>query len=162
MYIGKLPGACRTARWRDKLDMRDLTVHHVTLINALWETLEIVAGQSITLTPTKAFVLGGAFLVHDLGMGLAAYPDGLADLQINRQWTDLLIASLRTQLGQDPDPREIADSPLEVIDEVKSGSFVLSRLSKPNISHRFPGSTPPLASDFTLSRITSRALGLLL
>jgi hypothetical protein len=101
------------------VDVRNLTVHDITHIDALWETADIIAGERIGLTPTEAFVLGGAFLVHDLGMGLAAYPGGLAELQSRREWNDLIVASLRTELGRDPDSNEIANPPPEVIDQVK-------------------------------------------
>jgi len=58
-------------------DVCDLTVHDITHIDALWETADVIAGTELSFTPTEAFVLGGAFLIHDLGMGLAAYPGGL-------------------------------------------------------------------------------------
>src|SRR5260370_37797436 len=71
-------------------DVRDLTVHDMTHIDALWETADLVVGPDIHLTPTEAFVLGGAFLIHDLGMGLGAYPRGLAELRERPEWADLL------------------------------------------------------------------------
>ncbi len=52
------------------------TVHDVTHLDALWETASTIAGEHYRLTPTEAFVLGGAFLVHDLAMSQAAYPKG--------------------------------------------------------------------------------------
>jgi hypothetical protein len=48
------------------------TVHDITHIDALWETASLVAGPTIDLTPTEGFVLGGAILVHDLAMSIAA------------------------------------------------------------------------------------------
>src|SRR5260370_37258442 len=58
-------------------DLPDYTVHDVTHIDSLWHLADLIAGEDVSLTPTEAFVLGGAFLVHDLGNGLAAYPDGI-------------------------------------------------------------------------------------
>ena len=58
-------------------DLPDYTVHDITHLDALWEMASIVCGVDYILNPAEAFVLGGAFLIHDLGMGLAAYPDGV-------------------------------------------------------------------------------------
>jgi hypothetical protein len=57
-------------------DLPEFTVHDITHLDALWEIADIVAGEQFSLTPPEAFVLGGAFLLHDLGMSLAAYPQG--------------------------------------------------------------------------------------
>ncbi|MSS08183.1 MULTISPECIES: hypothetical protein [Clostridia] len=59
----------------------DYTVHDITHIDALWDTAELVAKDAVNLTPAEAFVLGGAFLVHDLGMGLDSYPNGINELK---------------------------------------------------------------------------------
>src|SRR5579872_7619873 len=56
-------------------DLPDFTVHDINHIDALWEMASIIAGDHYPLTPAEGFVLGGAFLVHDLGLGVAAYPD---------------------------------------------------------------------------------------
>ncbi len=49
-----------------------LTVHDITHIDALWQVADRIVGHDYPLTPTEAFILGGAFLLHDLGMALAA------------------------------------------------------------------------------------------
>src|ERR1044071_10449113 len=48
-------------------DLPEFTVHDVTHLDALWEMADLIAGEGISITPTEAFVLGGAFLIHDLG-----------------------------------------------------------------------------------------------
>lgn len=73
----------------------DYTVHDITHLDALWEMADIITGRSYTLTPTEAFVLGGAILLHDLGMGLASYPRGVADLQKEETWADTVTSLLR-------------------------------------------------------------------
>ena len=50
-------------------DLPDYTVHDITHIDALWFLADLIGGERYELTPTEAFVLGGAFLVHDLGNG---------------------------------------------------------------------------------------------
>jgi hypothetical protein len=100
-------------------DVRSLTVHDITHIDALWETAEVIMGDTVSLTPTEAFVLGGAFLIHDLGLGLAAYPGGLSELQARPEWNDLLISALRAELGREPDANEVTNPPGEVLEDVK-------------------------------------------
>ena len=59
---------------------------------------DLIAGPDYPLNPLEAFVLGGAFLLHDLGLGLAAWPGGRAELQKGAGWQDALSARLRKQL----------------------------------------------------------------
>lgn len=59
----------------------DFTVHDVTHLDALWRLADLLCGPNYAFNPCEAFVLGGAFLLHDLGMALAAYPDGVEGLQ---------------------------------------------------------------------------------
>jgi hypothetical protein len=70
-------------------DMPGYTVHDETHLDALWETSSIVARPGITLNPAEAFVFGGAILLHDAAMTLAAYPGGLAELKSSAAWTIL-------------------------------------------------------------------------
>src|SRR5689334_19182492 len=56
-----------------------LTVHGLTHLDALWEMADLLLGPRYPLNPAEAFVLGGTFLIHDLGNGLAAYPQGEAE-----------------------------------------------------------------------------------
>ena len=100
-------------------DAPDLTVHDVTHMDALWETADVILGPDYPpLTPSEAFVLGGAFLLHDLGLSLAAYPGGLNELKKDPQWNDYLLLALRPKLGREPDAGEIANPAAEVLKEV--------------------------------------------
>src|SRR6266850_1323820 len=101
------------------LDVRDLTVHDVTHLDALWEMADLVVGPDVPFTPLEGFVLGEAFLIHDLGMGLAAYPGGLAELKAKPEWKDLLHVAMKRNLGRDPFPDESESPPQQVLDEVK-------------------------------------------
>lgn len=78
----------------------DFTVHDISHIDALWETAELVLKENFNLTPTEAFVLGGAFLIHDLGMGLAAFPNGLNELKKEAIWTDIVSSLLKKKLNR--------------------------------------------------------------
>lgn len=83
-------------------DLPDYTVHDVTHLDALWQMADLIAGPDYELTPTEAFVLGGAFLTHDLGNGLAAYPDGIESMYDSATWGDALALILRKRLGRAP------------------------------------------------------------
>ncbi|WFO17112.1 hypothetical protein M601_005085 [Cellulophaga baltica 4] len=64
-------------------DLPEFTVHDITHLDALWETAELVAKNDFELNPAEAYVLGGTFLIHDLGMGLASFPNGINELKKN-------------------------------------------------------------------------------
>lgn len=95
-------------------DMPEFTVHDISHIDALWEMADLVAGADYHLTPTEAFVLGGAFLIHDIGMSLAAYPRGIAALQDHDEWRDTLASHLHSELGRPPNGEEFEDPPTDV------------------------------------------------
>ncbi|HEY0636367.1 MAG TPA: ATP-binding protein [Pseudonocardiaceae bacterium] len=97
------------------LDLRTFTQHDVTHLDALWEMADLIVGDKITLTPAEAFVLGGAFLVHDLGMGLAAFPDGLEQLTTEAGWSDIVASTFHQLEGRPAEPDELTDPPAEVL-----------------------------------------------
>ena len=69
-------------------DMEEMTVHDISHLDALWEMGSIVAKESIELNPPEAFVFGGAVLLHDAAMSLAAYPNGIEELKGEVTWKD--------------------------------------------------------------------------
>jgi hypothetical protein len=73
-------------------DLPDYTVHDISHLDAPWEMAGLIAGSDYPLTASEAFVLGGAFLVHDLGMSLAAYPEGMEALRKEGGWGDTVSA----------------------------------------------------------------------
>src|SRR4051812_30093532 len=68
------------------LDLREHTVHDARHLDALWETAAETAGPDLTLNAAEGFVLGSAFLIHGLGMGLAAYPGEMDTLTAMDGW----------------------------------------------------------------------------
>ena len=88
-------------------DLRDYTVHDATHLDALWELASLIAGPEIALTPTEGFVLGGAFLIHDLGMGLAAWPGGMTALMKESGWNDILATCFTESLGRQASGKDI-------------------------------------------------------
>ncbi|PJI50305.1 MAG: hypothetical protein CTR55_05535 [Pseudomonas sp.] len=71
-------------------DMPDLTVHDITHIDALWWTASEVAGDDFEINPAEAFVLGGAFLLHDSAHTIAAYPGGIQEIMSLPEWESFL------------------------------------------------------------------------
>lgn len=67
-----------------------LTVHDVTHLDALWRVANEIVGDDYPLNPAEAYVLGGAFLLHDAAHVVAAYPDGLTGVKQTVQWRDLI------------------------------------------------------------------------
>jgi hypothetical protein len=89
------------------LDLKHLTVHDMTHIDSLWQIADKVVGEDVPFTPTEGFVLGGAFLLHDLGLALASYPGGRAELEKDPAWKDAVIQFLRRKLGRSPSPDDL-------------------------------------------------------
>ena len=95
-------------------DLPDFTVHDISHIDALWEMAQLVTDQDFKLTPPEAFVLGGAFLIHDLGMGVAAYPNGVEELRKEQLWNDTIFAEMKKNLKRAPTDDEIKNPDKEI------------------------------------------------
>lgn len=76
------------------LVLPEYTVHDITHIDALWDMASLLLPHDIYINPAESYVLGGAILLHDLGMALAAYPNGLEELKKELIWQDT-VASLK-------------------------------------------------------------------
>ncbi|HEX8705263.1 MAG TPA: ATP-binding protein [Myxococcaceae bacterium] len=80
--------------------------------DVLWERVDLILGPEYPLTPSEAFVLGGALLVYDLGPGLAGLLGGEAELRRTQEWKDALAARIRRETDRAPTPAEMS-SPSE-------------------------------------------------
>lgn len=100
-------------------DLREFTVHDVTHLDALWEMADLICGRDNFLTPTEAYVLGGAFLIHDLGMGLAAWPGGMDSLTTTPQWNDILAGCVSSELGRPASKADVAQPSDKAINAAK-------------------------------------------
>ena len=92
--------------------MDGLTVHDVSHLDALWEMASIVASEAVELNPPEAFVFGGAVLLHDAALTLAAYPNGLEDLMETLAWKDSharLAMQAEESEDADDDPATLED-----------------------------------------------------
>lgn len=88
-------------------DIPDLTVHDITHLDALWDVASQVVGKEYSLTPTEGYVLGGAFLLHDIAMSIAATPGGVTALQIDPRWNDLIFSWYQENEQRDPSHEEV-------------------------------------------------------
>ena len=88
-----------------------LTVHDITHLDALWETASLVADGAITISPAEAFVFGASVLLHDSGLSLAAYPNGIDDLKTTTEWKDTVAALF----GEPPTDSDQLENPPEDI-----------------------------------------------
>jgi signal transduction histidine kinase len=78
------------------------TDHSIEHADALWDTASLISGPEYPINCAEAFILGGAFLLHDLGMALASFPEGVAALERDRRFGDLLAASAARLRRADP------------------------------------------------------------
>lgn len=67
-------------------DLRQFTVHDISHLEALWGVGSEIVGPNYEITPTEAFVLGGAILLHDAGMSVVAYPGGIPEISKSSTW----------------------------------------------------------------------------
>ena len=93
----------------------DLAAHEVARVDALWETASLVCGTDDFLTPTEAYVLGCAFVVHEAAMGLAAHLDDLPRVFGQARWRDLLSAAFVDETGHWPSEAELRSPPAVVL-----------------------------------------------
>ena len=71
-------------------ELPDLTVHDITHIDALWRVADQIAGPEYPINPAEAFVLGGAFLLHDSAHVMAAYEGGVGQIKASINWNDVI------------------------------------------------------------------------
>ncbi|MBF2715463.1 ATP-binding protein [Agrobacterium vitis] len=95
-------------------DMPEYTVHDITHLDALWETASLVAADDLWLNPAEAFVFGGAILLHDASMTIAAYPGGIDDLKMLLEWRDFA-ALFKAQNGYVPDDKFVLTNVLRIL-----------------------------------------------
>ncbi|MBB6401610.1 hypothetical protein HNP92_000915 [Methanococcus maripaludis] len=108
----------------------DYTVHDIAHSDALWETSDLLTKNNFEITPAEAFVLGVAFLIHDLGMGIASFPNGLKKLKKEVIWKDTVASLLKAELG-----RPIKSDDFDNINpkiEKKATNYVLRHLHGKN------------------------------
>ncbi|WP_431990438.1 HD domain-containing protein [Streptomyces albogriseolus] len=94
--------------------MPDFTVHDISHVDALWETADLVCGDTVTLNPAEAYVLGCAFVLHDAAMGSAAYGTTVPEALGEKRWRDLVSLAYYEREGCWPERGELDDPPAEI------------------------------------------------
>lgn len=97
-------------------DCRGLTVHDITHLDALWEMADLIAGSNFNLNPAEAFVFGASVLIHDSGMSVASFPEGMERIRTTTEWKDT-VASLLKRQGLGVSPASLSNPPQEIYDE---------------------------------------------
>ena len=93
----------------------DFTIHDISHSDSLWHLASLVSGINYKINPMEAFVLGGSFLIHDLGMGLAAYPGGIDQLKREPTWNDTIACLLKEKIDHIPTKEEIDNPDKEIV-----------------------------------------------
>jgi hypothetical protein len=135
-------------------DIPGLTVHDVTHLDALWDMASLLAGKSVDLNPTEAFVFGASILLHDAGMSLAAYPNRVADLRSTTIWKDLA-ALPGDKGGNQLDEKELISLVLRKLHAQKAGDLPTQPFFLDNGEKLF------LIDEVDLRRFYGRSIGLL-
>lgn len=100
-------------------DLPQYTQHDLSHLDALWHLAGELIGPDIELNPAEGFVLGVAFLVHDLGMSHAAYEVTGQSIREDHRWPDALGAELRKINGRAPSAQDLAEAPTSVLESVE-------------------------------------------
>lgn len=148
-------------------DLPEFTVHDVTHLDALWEIADIVGGPELSLSPPEAFVLGGAFLLHDLGMSIASYPKGIEELKQRQTWNDTIALQFMEKHNRQPTAEELADPPHEAA--TAATAYLLRALHAEQAEHlgmvawAAPGTDSPeyLIQDTDIRQAYGRIVGLI-
>lgn len=100
---------CRAAVLAENVStsLPDYTIHDISHIDLLWQVADELCGSEYPLNPPEAFILGGAFLLHDLGLALVSYPAGLIGLKETEDWRIATVCALRARLGRAPQQHEL-------------------------------------------------------
>lgn len=71
-------------------EIKGLTVHDLTHLDALWQMADLLIGDEYSLNPAEAYVLGGSILLHDSAMTVCAYRGGADEIRKTPEYTDAL------------------------------------------------------------------------
>lgn len=101
-------------------DLPDYTVHDITHIDALWEMADCILGPGYKLNPVEAFILGGSFLLHDLGMSLSAYSGGITEVEQLELWKSTALYEAKKNGTNELSSLKFSDLPASIKTNVLS------------------------------------------
>lgn len=113
----------------------ELTIHDISHLDALWETASVICGDKYPLNPLEAFILGGAFLLHDAALSFEAYEKGLAGVRNTTVWGDIYASA--SKMSDEAARLQLADfTALRALHAEQSAKLALRSWSFPdNDSH---------------------------
>jgi hypothetical protein len=99
-------------------ELPQLTLHDIRHLDALWTTADLIAGPSFILSPSEAFVFGGAVLLHDAGHALASLRGGLLELIDTPEWRDAAVGILESANNFPITSEKIKKPPPELFEDI--------------------------------------------
>ncbi len=109
------------------------TVHDINHLDALWELADIILGKDYSLTPIEVFTLGGAILIHDLGLALASLSGGIDDLKKEQYWNDIIVFLFKKKYNRLPNKNELDKLEEDIKDQAVE--IVLRHLHAKNVEN---------------------------
>lgn len=104
------------------------TIHDIDHLDGLWEMAQLLTGDTFQINPAEAFVLGGAILIHDIGMSIAAYPMKEAELRSTAQWQRLKSIEL---IKTNPNRKTLHENEInELVDKIYLREMHASRAAE--------------------------------
>jgi hypothetical protein len=95
------------------VDVPQLTDHSVRHLDRLWHVASTIVGNDQPLNAVEAYILGGAFLLHDLGNSVAAQKAGIESLK-GPHWDDLIVSLFLSTQHRRPSAAELECPPAEI------------------------------------------------
>jgi hypothetical protein len=71
-------------------DLPHFTLHDISHSDSLWSVADLFIGQEVPINPAEAFVLGSAFLIHDLALSSLTYRRNIETLREDEKFQDIL------------------------------------------------------------------------
>ncbi len=143
--------------------MPNYTVHDIEHIDALWEAADIMLPAEYDFNPVEGYILGVAFLIHDLGMGLAAYLKGRVELENSSIWRDIAATEFYKTYGRKIERSDWnnLDTTIKLVaDENALRKLHAEQASKlPFIEWEFEGKREQLIDDIILKDAFGEAIG---
>ena len=133
-------------------------------LDALWETASTIAGPLYPVNPAEGYVFGAAILLHDAGMALASYPNGISEVYSTTEWRDSVTTHLR-DLGENRLVGDEINNPPESIVRAVLPKVLRSLHAKraeqlPTVSWQRPGTgTEYLIEDTDLREFYGSVIG---
>jgi len=137
-------------------ELPGLTIHDISHIDSLWEVADQIIGDKVYLNPMEAYVLGGAFLLHDAAHVSVAYDGGFSALKDKDEWKDLIalkFKGIEPERGSEDEKRALFEIVRQLHANQARHLIKRSWMSEPSQSYYF------LISDEEIRNYYSELIG---